>query len=56
MTSDEDCKQRAEQLLAYMAGDEDVWDGYGVYEVASILEPLAHFYLENACLPSARSP
>lgn len=37
----------ARDLIAYLAGDEDVWDGYGVAEVATILEPLAYFYLSN---------
>ena len=41
------CKDAAEDLLKYLGGDENVWDGYHVAEVAEILEPLARFYIKS---------
>jgi len=40
-------RQAAEDLLKYLAGDQDVWDGYDGHTVATILEPLAQYYLAN---------
>lgn len=47
-------RQAAEQLLKYLGGDADVWDGYGVAEVAEIMRPLVEDWLAQNPKRSAK--
>lgn len=47
-----DLRAIAENCLAYVEGDSDVWDGYHVDDVARLMEPLCRAVLSSLDIPA----